>query len=109
MKDRIDHGHVTRTTQLALVVFITHGIWTFRETPTPTSTHAHELDFNGFKLVHVSQNVNYSVSRYVQSFHCNFFPPPPLKLTYLRNIPLGGYDIITRSAVFTSIVVDGIH
>lgn len=63
-QERIDHGHVTRTTQLAVVVFITHGVWTFRDAPTSTSARAHELDFNGLKLVHVSQNVNYSVKRY---------------------------------------------
>ena len=71
------YSHVTRTTQLALVVFITHGSWTFRESPplppqrssptlssvAPPATRAHELDFDGFKLVHVVQNVEFSEKR----------------------------------------------
>jgi hypothetical protein len=85
-QERLDHGHVTRTTQLALVIFITHGSWTFRESPTTSlssssdssaasslPSRAHEIDFNGMKLVHVSQNVNYSMKRCVIYFISKLF------------------------------------
>lgn len=54
----------TRTTQFALVMFITHGVWTFRESPPASeasssfaSLRAHEIEFNNMRVISVTQNV----------------------------------------------------
>jgi hypothetical protein len=69
--------NLIRTTQFALLMFVTHGVWTFREgsTTAPASpslsgfssspiARAHELEFTGLRLVHVVQKVDDAFSRY---------------------------------------------